>query len=42
VLATGKRSYGSYVNHYPQARRKRERRMDSRKEMCKGTEKGDK
>jgi hypothetical protein len=30
----------TYGNHYQQARR-REIRMDTRKQMCKGTEKGD-
>jgi hypothetical protein len=34
-------TYGNYGNHYQVARR-REIGMESRKQMCKGTEKGDK
>jgi hypothetical protein len=41
VLATGKRSYGSYGNYYLQTRR-REIGMDTRNEMCRANEKGDK
>jgi hypothetical protein len=42
VLATGKASYGRYVNHYLQTRRKREIGMDTtRNEMCRVNEKGD-
>ncbi|CAN5659581.1 hypothetical protein BH18ACT11_BH18ACT11_22000 [soil metagenome] len=34
-------TYGNHGNHY-QAARRREIGMDTRNEMCKGTEKGDK
>jgi hypothetical protein len=41
VPLKGEATYEKHGNHYQDARR-RELGMDSRNEMCKGTEKGDK